>query len=105
MWRKLAAANPTKYQPELARSVRNLGGLLEQGGRHEEAVTAAQEAVEMWRELAAANPDMYRGELADALGRLRQRLRRVGRENDIVAGPDVTQDANPQAENPRPGNN
>ncbi|MCK9921770.1 tetratricopeptide repeat protein, partial [Frankia sp. AgPm24] len=51
--RRLAAANPAAFEPDLARSLTNLGALLSGLGRREEALAATEQAVEIYRRLAA----------------------------------------------------
>ncbi|MER5471993.1 tetratricopeptide repeat protein [Streptomyces sp. NPDC002685] len=65
-WRDLTQTNPT-HQPDLARSLSNLGAWLSAAGRREEALTAAEEAVEIGRRLAAGNPAAYDPDLARSL--------------------------------------
>jgi tetratricopeptide (TPR) repeat protein len=56
--------------PYLADSLSVLGLHLEEAGRREEALTAAEEAVEIHRQLAQANPTTYAYERAIALSNL-----------------------------------
>jgi tetratricopeptide (TPR) repeat protein len=88
--RQLAAADPDRYRPDLANSVRDLGILLSDVGRPAEALPATQEAVQIHRELAAANPERYRSDLARSLVNLGNRLNEVGRPADALP---VTEEA------------
>jgi tetratricopeptide (TPR) repeat protein len=54
-------------------------------GRREEALAAAEEAVDTNRELAAARPDAFRPELARSLNNLAIRLRELGRREEALA--------------------
>jgi tetratricopeptide (TPR) repeat protein len=49
-------------------SLNNLGGMLSNLGRREEALAATQEAVEHYRRLAEANPQAFLPDLAMSLG-------------------------------------
>ena len=70
MYRRLARANPQAFEPDLAMSLTNLARSLAALGRREEALEAAQEAVEVYRRLARANPQAFEPELARSLGTL-----------------------------------
>jgi len=50
--RELARARPAAFTPNLAMSLNNLANVLSDLGRCEEALTAAQEAVDIRRALA-----------------------------------------------------
>jgi len=65
----------------LALSLNNLGARLSDLGRHEEALTATQEAVDIRRRLAAARPDALAGSLND----LGARLGNLGRPKEALA--------------------
>ena len=66
-YRRLAAANPAAFEPDLARSLNHLGIRLSNLGRREPALQATEEAVEIRRRLAAANPAAFEPDLARAL--------------------------------------
>ncbi|MEU0382709.1 tetratricopeptide repeat protein, partial [Streptomyces cyaneofuscatus] len=53
--------------PDLAGSLTNLGAELSGVGRREDALTAAEEALEIYRRLAASNPAAYNPDLAHCL--------------------------------------
>ena len=70
MFRELAATDPDRYRPGLARSLSNLAlrsSGLEQAG---EALAAEEEAVALYRGLADDNPGRYRPDLAGSLSSL-----------------------------------
>jgi Tetratricopeptide repeat len=69
-YRRLAAARPDAFLPDLALSLNNLGGRLSELGRREDALAAAQEATDIYRRLAAARPDAFLPDLAGSLGTL-----------------------------------
>jgi tetratricopeptide (TPR) repeat protein len=88
--KKLAAADPDRYRPELAGSLSNLGIHFSELGRPDEALPADREAVAIYHELAAANPDRYRPELARSLSNLGVRFSELGRPGEALP---VTQEA------------
>lgn len=55
----LAAELPEIFLPALALSFHNLGLLLHEVGRDEEALTATQEGARLRRQLTAANPEAF----------------------------------------------
>ncbi|MEO0361629.1 MAG: tetratricopeptide repeat protein, partial [Pseudomonadota bacterium] len=63
----------------------NLGGYLSSHGRREEALAAAEEAVETYRPLAAARPDAFAPALAISLSSLGIRLSALGRREEALA--------------------
>jgi tetratricopeptide (TPR) repeat protein len=68
-----------KYEPDLARALRNLAGELgEGGGRAVEALSAADESVTIYQRLAADNPAQYEPDLAAALNTLAVELVQAG---------------------------
>ena len=70
VYRRLAAANPTDYEADLASLLSNLSGCLADAGRHDEALAAAGEAVAVYRRLAATDPAAYESDLATSLNNL-----------------------------------
>ncbi|HEY8138878.1 MAG TPA: tetratricopeptide repeat protein, partial [Methylocystis sp.] len=82
--RRLAAARPDAFLPDLAGSLNNLGGRLGDLGRREEALEAAREAVEIYRRLAAARPDAFLPEFASSLNNLGNRLSEIGRREEAL---------------------
>ncbi len=65
--RRLAKANPTRYEPDLAISLNNFSADLSESGDPPGALQAIQEAVEIRRRLAKANPARYEPDLATSL--------------------------------------
>lgn len=57
----------TQISSLLARALSNLAICLSELGQWEEALTVAQEAVELYRALAAAQPEAFRPDLASSL--------------------------------------
>ena len=88
VYRQLAAANPATYEPELARSRRDLGVVLSKVGRREEALAAEEQAVEVYRRLAAANPAAYEPQLAWSLANLGLSLSGLGQHEEALAAAD-----------------
>ena len=84
-YRELAAANPDRYRPDLARSLDNLGVRFSELGLPAYGLPATQEAVTAYRELAAANPDRYRPDLARSLDNLGVRFSQLGRRHGLPA--------------------
>src|SRR5205823_3660573 len=68
--RRLAAANPAAFEPNLATALTNLAVRLSNLGRREHALVATEEAVAVCRRLAAANPAAFEPDLASALNNL-----------------------------------
>ena len=54
-------------------------------GRHDEALTANEEAVGIQRGLAARHPDAYRPDLAMSLNNMSNRLSTLGRHDEALA--------------------
>ncbi len=71
--------------PLLAMSLNNLGNRLNAVGRRDEALAAAQEAVNIYRELAETAPDAFRPNLAMSLNNLGNRLAAVGQRDEALA--------------------
>ena len=76
--RRLAAASPARYEPDLAGSLINLSNGLSAVGDAPAALEASREAVEIFRRLAAASPARYEPELASSLNNLSIRLSEGG---------------------------
>jgi tetratricopeptide (TPR) repeat protein len=70
--------NPDAFQPALAISLNNLGGILSNLGQREAAHEATREAVELYRALAVRNPDAFRSALAASLSNLGGMLNDLG---------------------------
>ncbi|MFC9329606.1 tetratricopeptide repeat protein [Kitasatospora sp. NPDC057015] len=87
LYRHQTQAGPDAYRPHLATSLNNLANRLGNLGRLEEALDAAQEAVNAYRELDQTRPDTYRPHLATSLGNLANQLGNLGRfEEALDAG-------------------
>ena len=85
LWRDLRER--TAEPVELAYRSSRLSTRLADIGRHEEALEASREAVEIRRDLAEAQPDAFRPDLASSLNNLSNRLANVGqREEALEAG-------------------
>jgi tetratricopeptide (TPR) repeat protein len=85
VYRRLAAANPAAFEPNLATSLNNIGNMLSELGRREEALAATLEAVEVRRRLAAANPAAFEPNLATSLNNLGNVLSELGRREEALA--------------------
>ncbi|MER5908684.1 tetratricopeptide repeat protein, partial [Streptomyces mirabilis] len=81
---QLAAGNPAAYEPDLARSLSNLGSHLSETGRRSEALTATEQAVEIRHRLAADNPAAYEPDLATSLSNLGSQLSETGRRSEAL---------------------
>ena len=65
IYRRLAAANPQVYEPDLAETQNDLGILYSDTRRYEESEKMYLSAMEIRRRLAVANPQVYEPDLAD----------------------------------------
>ena len=74
MFRRLAAAYPARYEPELAQSLNNLSNRLAQSGRGEEALEASREAWDLIEPYARRSPDGLHGRWAQAIRSTLERL-------------------------------
>ncbi|MFE1206276.1 tetratricopeptide repeat protein, partial [Streptomyces sp. NPDC058762] len=72
------------YEPDLAGSLSNLGVQLAEAGRHGEALTTAEEAVDIRRRLAQDNPAAFEPDLAGSLSNLGNRLAQAGRHGEVL---------------------
>ncbi len=84
-YRRLAAARPDAFTPDLAGSLNNLSNRLGDLGRREDALAAIEEAVSAYRQLATARPDAFIPALAVSLNTLSIRLGDLGRREDALA--------------------
>jgi Tetratricopeptide repeat len=75
---ELEASDP-ELSPLLAVSLNNLAIRLSELERNEEALAAAEKAVELYRRLAARRPDIFRPNLASTLNTFANRLSDLGR--------------------------
>ena len=78
IYRRLAAASPARYEPDLAASLNNLSNRLGDAGDAPGALEAIREAVDFYRRLAAASPARYEPDLATSLNNLSNRLSAAG---------------------------
>jgi len=78
LYRRLAAASPARYEPDLAMSLNNLSNYLRETGDTPGALAAIREAVELRRRLAAASPARYEPDLAMSLNNLSNHLSETG---------------------------
>ncbi len=69
---------------ERARHQNNLGLMLSELGRREEALKATQEAVELYRALAQSNPDAFQPDLAMSLNNLGLGLSELGNREEAL---------------------
>jgi len=76
--RRLAKANPARFEAGLATDLNNLSGRLTDTGDRAEALAAIQEAVVIYRRLAEANPSRFEPDLAMSLNNLPIRLSETG---------------------------
>jgi len=70
--------------PVLAGCLNNLAGRLGELGRHESALVAIEEAVELYRVLAGHRPDDFRPDLAGSLHNLAIQLGELGRREEAL---------------------
>ena len=86
-----ADADGQRFARNRAADALNLCGIrLSKLGKHEEAVTAGQEAVDIYRRLAEARPDAFLPQLATSLRNLGKHLSGLDRREETLA---VTQEA------------
>jgi tetratricopeptide (TPR) repeat protein len=85
LYRRLAANNPTDFEPDLAGSLNNLSVTLSDLGLHRDALTASTQAVGIRRRLAAVNRTAFEPGLAMALNNQSVVLSNLGRRHDAVA--------------------
>jgi tetratricopeptide (TPR) repeat protein len=90
LWRRSRSigawqANPEHYGKDLARTLNNLSGELWRIGRHEEALAAVEEAVELRREPAEGEPATHGADLSMVLNNLSIRLAEAGRREEALA--------------------
>ena len=76
--RRLAAANPARFEPDLATSLNNLSNYLGETGDVAGALAAITEAVEIRRRLTAANPARFKPDLATSFNNQSVQLSKAG---------------------------
>jgi hypothetical protein len=72
--RRLASANPARFEPDVAMSLNTLSLLLTDAGDSAGALVAIREASAIYRRLANANPARFEPDLAMCLNNLSNRL-------------------------------
>jgi tetratricopeptide (TPR) repeat protein len=82
--RRLTAARPDAFKPDLASSLIGQGHNLSAQGRREEALEVTTEAVGIYRRLATAGPDAFEDKLALSLTGLGNRLFALGRREGAL---------------------
>lgn len=82
--RRLCAARPDVFEPDLALSLNNLGVDFTSVERPENALAAAEESVAIYRRLAAALPERFDPELALSLTNLGICLSDLGQPEDAL---------------------
>ena len=85
LYRKLATNAREDFLAHLAASLHNLGAMLSDLGRREDALAATQEAVDIRRKLAAQQPDAFLPDLAASLNNLGRALSDLGRREEALA--------------------
>ncbi|WP_293275271.1 tetratricopeptide repeat protein [Nannocystis sp.] len=85
LYRKLAAARPDAFEPDLAGSLNNQGNIQSEVGGREEALASTGEAVKLDRKLAAARPDAFEPDLATSLNNLGNMESAVGGREEALA--------------------
>ena len=85
IYQRLAAADPTAFQPDLARVLGNQSAWLMQLGRHREALAASAEAGDIYRRLATSNRAAFEPDLARVLNNHGLSLLNLGRHDEALA--------------------
>ena len=80
----------SRYRPDLALSLDNLGASLSQMGRPADGVPVTEEAIALYRKLVQVHPAHYRPALATSLSNLGLTLTELGRAADALP---VTEEA------------
>jgi tetratricopeptide (TPR) repeat protein len=83
--RRLAAEDPASYRPALAVALNNVGNMLRETHRYDEAVERTAEAVKLFRVLAEDQPERFRSALAMSLANLASALTNAGRYGEALA--------------------
>ncbi|MGQ9494610.1 MAG: tetratricopeptide repeat protein, partial [Anaerolineae bacterium] len=79
-YRALAQANPQAFLPDLAGSLNNLGNVLSNVGRREEALAAYEEAVRTLQPFFQAHPQAFRSWMKTMVENYRRACQALGRE-------------------------
>ena len=83
-YRRLAAARPDAFTPDLAHALTVLSIRLTELRRHPEALAADREAVLLYRQLYAGDPDRFAEPTRNALTNLTIDLRDLGRSEEDI---------------------
>ncbi len=67
MYRRLAAASPARYEPDLAKNLSVLSDRLEEQGQRDPAIEATEEALRLMRPYAVRYPDSAHGRLYEVM--------------------------------------
>jgi tetratricopeptide (TPR) repeat protein len=102
LYRARLARTPREEPEERARVLNRLGFALSEMGRREEALQAAQEAVEIRRQLAAQHPDAFLPDLANSLNNLGVMLSEMGRRAEALQATQEAVELSPPAGRPAP---
>ena len=86
VWKAKLLVLPADDKAGRAGLLNNLSVALSALGRREEALQAAQEAVDVYRKLAEANPQAFLPDLAMSLNNLGNRLSALGRREEALDG-------------------
>jgi hypothetical protein len=65
--RRLATADPARFEPDLAQSLQALSTRLSDTGDRAESLMAIRETVDVYRRLATADPGRFEPDLAQSL--------------------------------------
>ncbi|MFH0180899.1 tetratricopeptide repeat protein [Streptomyces cacaoi] len=84
-YHQLTGDDQATFDPDLARSLSNRGLALLDMGRRAEALTAAEQSVEIYRRLAHEDPEAYEPELANAMSGFGIQLSKMGRLQEALA--------------------
>ena len=63
IYKRLAAAQPSVYEPDLATTYNDLGDFYDEAERQKEAEECYLQALRIYKRLAAAQPSVYEPEL------------------------------------------
>ena len=83
-YRGLADGEPERYLGELGGSLARAATVLAELGRHEEALSSAEEGVEHFRGLVEREPERYLGELGGSLNTTATVLSDLGRHQEAL---------------------
>jgi Tetratricopeptide repeat len=83
-YRVLSAAEPARFSPGLALTLRDLSGPLSELGRPEEALAPKSEAVRIYEGLADGNPGVFAPLLAETRHELSRLLSGLGRAEEAL---------------------